>query len=722
MMFSILSIAYPFAVVGPSSVGGAEQILTVLEGEMVSRGHRSIVVARDGSLPSGRLLPTMVPPGVITAEVRDAVTRRHQANIDLALASEAVDLVHMHGIDFHLYRIPADIPVLVTLHLPPSWYPEDIWRLPPNFRLQCVSETQRLACPVEVRDRLPVVGNGVLLPPADKLPSRRNYALLLSRICPEKNLHSGIEAARLAGVPVILAGEAFPYEEHLRYLREEIQPRVGDRVRLLGPVEGAGKTRLLARARCLLLPTLALETSSLVAMEAMAVGTPVVAYASGAIPDIVQHGRTGFLVKNIAEMATAIQRVKEIDPADCRALAASLFPLSRMVESYAALYREMTASHREPATPRDATPSASFSSTDSDSTQTHSDDSLDKIDESDVVRISVVTTTRELEALRPEWRTLWQSDPVATPFQSPEWLIPWWKHVGEGELFTLAIRDRHDSLIGLVPLYIYTQPADEERHLLLLGAGTSDYLDGLFSGQGTVRAERIAEAALHYLSHCQGRWDRVILHQLRENSSLVTCRRGTSWRILSAESCSSLPVAGWQLLPAKIRANSRRCRRRAEARGRLSFITAANSRQALEGLEHLISFHDRRWQETGVLRSTSVQQHHRESVPELLNAGLLWMLSLEIDNHVVAVLYTLLDSPKLPRSGRRLYSYLIGFDLDFSDLSPGTLLLSFAFDRCEAHQIERLDMLRGGEEYKQLWGATPEPIVALTLASDLQAP
>ena len=162
----VLSVAYPFAPVGHAAVGGAEQVLTWLEAELVASGYGSTVVAREGSDAAGRLLPTRVPDGVITTEVREAVTRAHQANIDRVLARGGIDLVHMHGIDFHCYKFPHSVPVLVTLHLPPSWYPPEIWSLPANYRLQCVSETQRMACPAEIRTRIPVVANGVVLPDA----------------------------------------------------------------------------------------------------------------------------------------------------------------------------------------------------------------------------------------------------------------------------------------------------------------------------------------------------------------------------------------------------------------------------------------------------------------------------------------------------------------------------------------------------------------------------
>ncbi len=339
MSLHILSIAYPFAPTGPCAVGGAEQVLTVVEEHLVTRGLHSTVVACSGSAAAGRLISSDVPPGLITPERREQVTEAHQRGIDRAVAA-GVDLIHMHGIDFHRYRVPAQVPVLVTLHMPPAWYPEQIWHLPPNYQLQCVSELQRLACPAYLRDRLPVVTNGVALPSIAPQRKRR-FALLLSRICPEKNLDAGLDAARQAGLPVLLAGSTFPYEEHLRYLREEIEPRLGRQARLLGPVTGARKQRLLAAARCLLIPSLAPETSSLIAMEALAAGTPVIAYRSGALPEIVEDGRTGFLVDNVDAMAAAITRFDAVEASACRAAAAARFPAARMVDEYLALYARM---------------------------------------------------------------------------------------------------------------------------------------------------------------------------------------------------------------------------------------------------------------------------------------------------------------------------------------------------------------------------------------------
>lgn len=124
MQLTVLSIAYPFAPVKPGAVGGAEAILSALDEALVEAGHRSVVVAQEGSEVKGHLFSTAVPPGTITEEVQKWVQRRHQENIDRALLFCEIDLIHMHGIDFPLYRLPKHIPTLATLHLPPSWYPQ----------------------------------------------------------------------------------------------------------------------------------------------------------------------------------------------------------------------------------------------------------------------------------------------------------------------------------------------------------------------------------------------------------------------------------------------------------------------------------------------------------------------------------------------------------------------------------------------------------------------
>ena len=338
MGLNILSVAYPLTPVGPNAVGGSEQILTILDRALTKEGHNSYVVAVEGSEVTGRLIPTPSANGALTDTVRRWGQQQHRIAIEQALKRYSIDLVHMHSLDFHRYLPKAKVPVLATLHLPPSWYPRDMFRSTrPNTYMQCVSAAQRRSCP---RSPLLVttIPNGIDVQRFDSKIAKRNFALSLGRICPEKGYHYALEAAKKARVEFLLAGEIFPYAAHQTYFKQEILPRLSKRRRFIGPAGFARKRRLLNEARCLLIPSTVAETSSLVAMEALASGTPVIAFPSGALADIVDHGRTGYLVNDEYEMAEAIKASRELKPEVCRAVAREQFSSERMVKRYLETY------------------------------------------------------------------------------------------------------------------------------------------------------------------------------------------------------------------------------------------------------------------------------------------------------------------------------------------------------------------------------------------------
>lgn len=159
------------------------------------------------------------------------------------------------------------------------------------------------------------IPNGI---PIDQLAGRKGfvapglrYALAVGRICPEKGFHLlALDAAEKAGVPLYLAGKLFPYPD--------------------------GHTH-----RACWLPSLVAETSSLVAMESIACGTPVVAFPAGALPEVIEDGRTGLPVRDSTAMAEAISAVRRFDRAACRRIARERFSAPTMVERYLDLYRRL---------------------------------------------------------------------------------------------------------------------------------------------------------------------------------------------------------------------------------------------------------------------------------------------------------------------------------------------------------------------------------------------
>ena len=340
----ILSVAYPFAPVRGDTAGGAEQVLGMLDCALTRTGHASYTVACEGSQVGGELFATPLPPGRIDDTAREETWACVRSVLGSAIDRVRPDLIHMHGLDFLEYLPEANgIPVIATLHLPPSWYAPDTFKIArPRTWIHCVSRSQEEACP-RADNLLPFIPNGV----REDLPvrggARGNFALSLGRMCPEKGFHLALTAAAQARVPMLLAGQVYGYEEHQRYFREQILPQCNRTARFIGSVGLRKKRRLFSSARCLLIPSLAPETSSLVAMEAAMCGTPAIAFRSGALPEIIEENVTGFLVDDVAQMAEAIRRCDRFDAERCRDAALSRFSAVGTAAAYLRMYGRLIA-------------------------------------------------------------------------------------------------------------------------------------------------------------------------------------------------------------------------------------------------------------------------------------------------------------------------------------------------------------------------------------------
>ena len=245
MSLTILNVAYPHAPVGLDAVGGAEQVLTHLDRALVQQGHRSLVIAREGSHTAGTLIATPAIHGVLGSHLQEQALDNHRAAIEEALRRWDVDVVHLHGIDFPSYLPAAGVPVLATLHLPPDWYPPEVFYIDrPDTYLHCVSPSQRQACPPS-ENLLDEIENGVPTWELRNAYRKRNYVVSLGRVCWEKGYHVGLEAAHKANANFLLAGDVFPYPSHRDYFDHVIAPKLDGRRRFIGPVGFRQKRRLL---------------------------------------------------------------------------------------------------------------------------------------------------------------------------------------------------------------------------------------------------------------------------------------------------------------------------------------------------------------------------------------------------------------------------------------------------------------------------------------------
>lgn len=342
MRLTVLSVAYPFAPVALDTPGGAEQVLASLDRGLVEAGHRSLVIARPDSRVEGELIPIPAADGALDEPAMARVHQAVRATLRETIAREAIDLVHLHGADFHAYLPPPGPPVLVTLHMPHEFYPAgSLVPQRPDTWFNTVSRDQQRRYPA-LPGMIAPIENGIPVEDLQARHAKRRFVLSLGRVCREKGQHLALEAARRAGVPLLLAGQVFRYGAHEAYWRDEILPRLDGERRFAGPAGFARKRRLLTAARCVLVTSEVHETSSLVAREALACGTPVVALRRGALADAIVHGRTGYLVDDVDGLAEAIRAADRIDPAECRRAARERFCERAMVARYLDAYRDLS--------------------------------------------------------------------------------------------------------------------------------------------------------------------------------------------------------------------------------------------------------------------------------------------------------------------------------------------------------------------------------------------
>jgi glycosyltransferase involved in cell wall biosynthesis len=341
----ILYISYPLLTVSQESAGGAEQVLWTLEREFARRGFPTTVAASAGSTVSGELLPTGEP--CTQADDFERRNREHQETIiHLLRRPHSFDLVHDMSGSFWTRAWEVEIPVLATLHLPRSFYaPQSFDRVPPNLAFNSVSQSQARSFS-DVPNMLGIVPNGIALDrfaaesQPDTSPDERRGLLWLGRICEEKGPHLALEIAERVGMPITVAGQVYPFSYHQQYFEREIAPRLQHmpQAKLVVSPSAVEKRRLLRQARALLVTSLVEETSSLVAMEAAASGTPVIAFRRGALPEVVRDQVTGFLVDNAEEAARACERAGYLAPKTCIDYARNNFDSGRMAQEYAGLY------------------------------------------------------------------------------------------------------------------------------------------------------------------------------------------------------------------------------------------------------------------------------------------------------------------------------------------------------------------------------------------------
>lgn len=338
----IAIVSPPMLPIPPRRYAGTERVVAALVDKLHRRGHRVTLFGPGDSQVECELVPT-VPQSLWSRDYRGDLS----AYLNLSVAriwsrADEFDVIHSHldtmGLPFARW---STTPVLSTLHgrLDGQGHPA----LLAEFRdvpLVAISESQRRWSPEA--NWVATIPHGLDLAGAPFGPSAGEYLAFVGRIAPEKGVADAISLARTTGLQLRMAAKVYDDAERGLFA-EVVAPAVAEGVvEFLGELGPAQRDELLAGALATLMLGAWPEPFGLVAIESMATGTPVIARRAGALPEIVDHGRSGFLVDDLQEAELAVERAADLERRHVRQAALARFSAERMVDDYERVYEQLT--------------------------------------------------------------------------------------------------------------------------------------------------------------------------------------------------------------------------------------------------------------------------------------------------------------------------------------------------------------------------------------------
>ena len=336
----IAQIAPLFESVPPELYGGSERVISWLTEELVRMGHHVTLFASGDSTTSASLAPMCCRALWRDPQCRETLPH-HLAMVEEVLRRAAeFDILHFHCDYVHFpLASRSRVPSLTTLHgliHPPDL--ERLFRIFPEVPLVSISDSQRKSLPQALWAG--TVYHGMPRELHSFTPVGGDYLLFLGRISPDKGIERASEIADMSRTPLRIAAKI--YEEDRSYYEERIRPLIdqSDTAEYLGEIGGRDKDLLLGHAKALLFPIEWEEPFGLVMIEALACGTPVIAYRRGAVSEIIRDGIEGFIVNSIPESIAAITRLGEFSRERCRERFERNFWVEQMAAGYLALYEQ----------------------------------------------------------------------------------------------------------------------------------------------------------------------------------------------------------------------------------------------------------------------------------------------------------------------------------------------------------------------------------------------
>ncbi len=352
--------------------GGTERVVSYLDEAFTKMRHESYVAATGDSSVSGTLLPTLprsqwsIDGTVsITRAIRrpvEAINEHYRKCIEYLLNKE-IDIAHDHpgsglvtSSEFSSFKKKSDIPILVTLHGAVSQKYKERYAKWANIShsnlgvyFNAISQSQRKEFEGEGIKVENVIYHGIPINKFGMRESKSDYLFSIGRIAPEKGQDIAIEVAKRSGRPLIIAGEVHSVNED--YWTEKIEPFIdGDQIKFVGSLTDEEKAPYFQNAASLIFPLQWKEPFGLVMIEAMASGTPVVAFSRGSVPEVVKDGETGFVIQetgnrgaDLEAMVEAVSNLSSINPSDCRKHVEDNFSIQSEAERYISLYEKLVA-------------------------------------------------------------------------------------------------------------------------------------------------------------------------------------------------------------------------------------------------------------------------------------------------------------------------------------------------------------------------------------------
>ncbi|HIK57044.1 MAG TPA: glycosyltransferase family 4 protein [Synechococcales cyanobacterium M55_K2018_004] len=337
----IAQIAPLWERVPPPAYGGTELVVSLLTDELVRRGHEVTLFASGDSITLAKLEAVHPQSLRLDTSVKEYQIYEMMELSQVYQRAHEFDIIHSHvGCAALPYAPLVKTPTIHTLH---GIFTPDNIKLFEHARKQpfiSISKAQREAC--LNLNYVATVYNGIDVESHQFYPEPQDppYLAFLGRLSPEKGPHHAIEIAKRTGWTLKMAGKVDAVDRE--FFEEQIKPHIdGEQIQYLGEANHIQKNRLMGGAVATLFPITWKEPFGLVMIESMAAGTPVIAMELGSTPEVVDHGRSGFLCRSIEGCIEAIAQVPNLDRRACREYVQQHFSVQRMVDGYEAAYQQI---------------------------------------------------------------------------------------------------------------------------------------------------------------------------------------------------------------------------------------------------------------------------------------------------------------------------------------------------------------------------------------------